>query len=83
MSSIKTVQQEIDRLKTLSKDKVWNKYNSADEAPYYNALCEAYDRQMSLDEFYKEHPYYNPDYTSEYWQKQIKMIKDLWNQETI
>ena len=80
MSSIKTVQQEINRLLLESKT---NRHITSSEAPYYYDLCSVEDKSISLDQFYKKFPYYNPDYNSEYWQKQYNRWKDLWKQSTI
>jgi len=80
MSSTKTVQQEINRLLLESKT---NCYITSNEAPYYYDLCSVEDKTISLDKFYKKFPYHNPDFNSEYWQKQYKKWKDLWKQNTI
>jgi hypothetical protein len=80
MSSIKTVQEEINSLLLESKT---NRYIVSNEASYYYDLCSVEDKSISLDKFYKKFPYYNPDVNSEYWQKQYNRWKDLWNQETI
>ena len=80
MSSIKTVQQEINRLLLESKT---NRYTVSNEAPYYYDLCSVEDKTISLDQFYKKFPYYNPDMNSEYWQKQYNRWKDIWKQNTI
>ena len=80
MSSIKTVQQEINRLLLASKT---NRYITSSEAPYYYDLCSVEDKTISLDQFYKKFPYHNPDYNSEYWQKQYNRWKDIWKQGTI
>ena len=80
MSSIKTVQQEINRLLLESKT---NRYITSNEAPYYYDLCSVEDKSISLDKFYKKFPYHNPDFNSEYWQNQYKRWKDLWKQSTI
>ena len=80
MSSIKTVQQEINRLLLESKT---NRHTTSNEAPYYYDLCSVEDKSISLDQFYKKFPYHNPDYNSEYWQKQDNRWKDIWKQNTI
>lgn len=77
---MKTVQQEIDRLYLESKT---NPYIVSNEAPYYYDLCKVENKEISLDEFYKLFPYYNPDMNSEYWQTQQKRWKALWKQDAV
>lgn len=77
---MKTVKQEIDRLYNLSKDPKWSRYNASSEGSYYYTLCEVKNKEMSLEDFYKEYPYYNPDSNSEYWQQQHKRWKEIWTQ---
>ena len=79
MSSTKTVQQEINRLLLESKT---NRHIVSNEAPYYYDLCSVEDKTITLDEFYKLFPYYNPDMNCEYWQTQHNRWKELWNQES-
>jgi len=78
MSSIKTVQQEINRLLLESKT---NRYITSNEAPYYYDLCSVEDKSISLDQFYEKFPYYNPDTNSTYWKQQHKKWKDLWTEK--
>ena len=80
MSSIKTVQQEINRLLLESKT---NRYITCNEAPDYYELCSVEDKSISLDKCEKKFPYHDPDFNSEYWQNQYKKWKDLWKQSTI
>ena len=75
MSLTKTVQQEINRLLLASKT---NRYITSNEAPYYYDLCSVKDKSISLEEFYKDFPYHNPDINSEYWQKQHKKWREIW-----
>jgi hypothetical protein len=35
---------------------------------------------MSLEDFYKEYPFYNPDINSDYWKQQHKRWKEIWNE---
>jgi len=72
-----TVKQEINRLLLESKK---NPHIVSNEASYYYTLCEVKNKEMSLDDFYKEHPYYNPDINSDYWKQQHKRWKDIWNE---
>ena len=75
MSSIKTVQQEINRLLLESKT---NRHITSSEAPYYYDLCSVEDKTITLNEFYKKFPYYNPDMNCEYWNQQHKKWKEIW-----
>ena len=79
MSLIKTVREEIQRLERLNLDKNWAKFNATDFAPYHHQLCQE-DKDMTLDEFYKLYPYYNPDYSSEYWKQEHNKWKEIWKQ---
>jgi len=74
---MKTVQQEIDRLYLESK---MNRHIVSNEAPYYYDLCSVEDKTITLDEFYKLFPYYNPDMNCEYWQTQHNRWKEIWNE---
>jgi len=78
-----TVKQEIDRLYNLSQDTKWCRYNMSSEAPYYYDLCSVEDKTITLDEFYKLFPYYNPDMNCEYWQTQHNRWKEIWTQKEI
>jgi hypothetical protein len=80
MSSIKTVQQEINRLLLESKTNRWTVYN---EASYYYDLCSVEDKQITLDKFYESFPYHNPDSNCDYWKQQHQRWKELWNQKEI
>jgi hypothetical protein len=80
MSSTKTVQQEINRLLLESKT---NRHIVSNEAPYYYDLCSVEDKTITLDEFYKLFPYYNPDMNCEYWQTQHNRWKEIWTQKEI
>jgi len=73
--NMKTIQQEINRL-VLESQK--NPSIVANEAPYYYDLCSVEDKTITLDEFYKLFPYYNPDMNCEYWQTQHNKWKELW-----
>lgn len=77
---MKTVQQEINRLLLQSKT---NHHVTASEGGYYHDLCSVSDKTISLEEFYKDFPYHNPDFNSEYWQKQHQKFQELWKQNTI
>jgi hypothetical protein len=79
MSSTKTVKEEINRLLLESKT---NRHIVSNEAPYYYDLCSVEDKTITLDEFYKLFPYYNPDMNCEYWQTQHNRWKEIWNQES-
>ena len=78
MSSTKTVQQEINRLLLESKT---NRHIVSNEAPYYYDLCSVEDKTITLNEFYKLFPYYNPDMNCEYWQTQYNRWKEIWTQD--
>ena len=80
MLSTKTVQQEINRLLLESKTNRWIVSN---EAPYYYDLCSIEDKTITLDEFYKKFPYYNPDMNCDYWKQQHERWKDIWKQNKI
>jgi len=80
MSSTKTVQQEINRLLLESKT---NRHIVSNEAPYYYDLCSVEDKTITLNEFYKLFPYYNPDMNCEYWQTQHNRWKEIWTQKEI
>jgi len=80
MSSIKTVQQEIDRLYLESK---MNRYIVSNEASLYYDLCSVIDKTITLDEFYKLFPYHNPDINSDYWKKQHNRWKEIWKQDAV
>ena len=80
MSSIKTVQQEIDRLYLESK---MNKYIVSNEASLYYDLCSVIDKTIALDEFYKLFPYHNPDINSDYWKQQHNRWKEIWKQDAV
>ena len=75
-----TVKQEINRLYNLSQDSKWCRYNISSEAPYYYDLCSVEDKTITLEEFYKLFPYYNPDINCDYWIQQHKRWKELWTQ---
>ena len=77
---MKTVRDEIKRLFDLSQNPNWSRYNCSSEAGYYYTLCEVKNKDMSLDDFYKEYPFYNPDINSDYWQQQHKKWKEIWNE---
>ena len=78
---MKTVRDEITRLYNLSKNSTWSKYNCSSEGAYYYTLCEVKNKDMLLEDFYKDYPYYNPDTNSTYWQQQHKRWKELWNEK--
>lgn len=78
---MKTVRDEIIRLYNLSKNPTWSRYNSSSEGAYYYTLCEVKNKDMLLEDFYKDYPYYNPDTNSSYWQQQHKRWKELWNEK--
>ena len=78
MLSIKTVQEEIDRLYLESKT---NRHITASEGAYYYDLCSVEDKSISLERFYKKFPYHNPDFDSEYWQQQYNRWKELWKEK--
>ena len=78
---METVKQEIDRLYNLSQDAKWCRYNMSSEAPYYYDLCSVEDKKITLQEFYKLFPYYNPDINCEYWKQQHKKWEDIWKQK--
>jgi hypothetical protein len=80
MSSIKTVQQEINRLLLESKTNRWIVSN---EAPYYYDLCSVEDKTITLDKFYESFPYHNPDINCEYWKTQHNRWKAVWTQNKI
>jgi len=80
MSSIKTVQQEIDRLYLESKK---NRYIVSNEASLYYDLCSVIDKTITLDEFYKLFPYHNPDINSDYWKQQHNRWKEIWKQDAV
>ena len=80
MSSIKTVQQEIDRLYLESK---MNRYIVSNEASLYYDLCSVIDKTITLDEFYKLFPYHNPDINSDYWKQQHNKWKEIWKQDAV
>jgi hypothetical protein len=80
MSSIKTVQQEIDRLYLESK---MNRYIVSNEASLYYDLCSVIDKTITLDEFYKLFPYHNPDINSDYWKQQHNRWKEIWKQDAV
>jgi hypothetical protein len=80
MSSIKTVQQEIDRLYLESK---LNRYIVSNEASLYYDLCSVIDKTITLDEFYKLFPYHNPDINSDYWKQQHNRWKEIWKQDAV
>jgi hypothetical protein len=80
MSSIKTVQQEIDRLYLESK---MNRYIVSNEASLYYDLCSVIDKTITLDEFYKSFPYHNPDINSDYWKQQHNRWKEIWKQDAV
>jgi hypothetical protein len=77
---MKTIQQEINRLVLESQN---NPSIVADEAAYYYDLCSVEDKKITLDEFYKLFPYYNPDMNCEYWQTQHNKWKEIWTQKEI
>ena len=79
--NMKTVKDEITRLYNLSKDPNWSRYNASSEGGYYYTLCDVKNKEMSLEDFYKEHPYYNPDINSTYWQQQHTRWKEIWNEK--
>ena len=74
---MKTVKQEIERLYLESLN---NPHIVSNEAPYYYDLCSVENKNISLDEFYKLFPYYNPDYNSDYWKQQHNRWKEIWNE---
>ena len=78
MLSTKTVQTEINRLLLESKK---NRHITSSEGAYYYTLCEVKNKDMLLEDFYKDYPYYNPDTNSTYWQQQHKRWKELWNEK--
>ena len=75
--NMKTVKEEINRLFLQSQN---NPSIVANEAPYYFDLCSVEDKTITLDEFYKLFPYYNPDRDSEFWKKQNNRWKEIWNE---
>lgn len=79
--NMKTVKDEITRLYNLSQDQKWCRYNMSSEAPYYHDLCSVKDKTITLDEFYKLFPYYNPDRDCEFWKKQNQRWKEIWNEK--
>jgi hypothetical protein len=80
MSLTKTVQQEINRLLLESTT---NKWIVSNEAPYYFDLCSVEDKTITLSEFYKQFPYYNPDSNCDYWKQQHERWENIWKQNTI
>lgn len=80
MLSIKTVQEEINRLIIESKT---NRYITSSQGAYYYDLCSVQDKTISLDDFYKKFPYHNPNFDSEYWQEQHQRWRDIWKQDKI
>ena len=80
MLSIKTVQEEINRLIIESKT---NRYITSSQGAYYYDLCSVEDKTISLDDFYKKFPYRNPNFDSEYWKEQHQRWRDIWKQDKI
>ena len=78
--NMKTVRDEITRLYNLSKNPTWSKYNCSSEGAYYYDLCSVEDKTISLEDFYKKFPYHNPNFDSEYWQKQHQRWREIWKQ---
>lgn len=77
MLSTKTVQQEINRLVL---DARRNKHITSSEGAYFHDLCSIEDKTISIDDFYRMFPYHNPDFDSEYWQKQHNRWREIWKQ---
>ena len=75
-----TVKEEINRLFLESQK---NPSIVANEAPYYFDLCSVEDKTITLNEFYKQFPYYNPDRDCDYWKKQNERWENIWKQNTI
>ena len=80
MSSIKTVQQEINRLLLESKN---NRHITSSEGAYYYDLCSVEDKSISLEDFYKKFPYHNPNFDSDYWKQQHERWREIWKQSKI
>jgi hypothetical protein len=74
---MKTVKQEIERLYLES---LKNPNIVSNEAAYYYDLCSVENKNITLDDFYKLFPYYNPDYNSDYWKQQHNRWKEIWNE---
>jgi hypothetical protein len=74
---MKTVKEEIERLYLESQN---NRHITSSEAPYYYDLCSVEDKSITLDQFYKLFPYYNPDQNCEYWKQQHKKWEEIWKQ---
>ena len=75
-----TVKEEINRLFLESQK---NPSIVANEAPYYFDLCSVEDKTITLNEFYKQFPYYNPDRDCDYWKNQNERWENIWKQNTI
>ena len=75
-----TVKEEINRLFLESQK---NPSIVANEAPYYFDLCSVEDKTITLNEFYKQFPYYNPDSNCDYWKQQHERWENIWKQNTI
>ena len=76
--NMKTVKEEINRLFLESQK---NPSIVANEAPYYFDLCSVEDRTITLNEFYKQFPHYNPDMNCDYWNQQHKKWKEIWTEK--